>query len=594
MNQNNKNKAIVTTLIFLLSLQAFESLAEQAPLSGNNPGASFPSFTPPDALSTEKPKLPDTQPRALPKKPEFRLPPVDITPDKDPRLSAAFRLFVKQIQLTGNTVFTEQELKKITQNYENRTITNEELQTLRHQLTRYYIDHGYINSGVILPDQEIKNGLIKLQVIEGELSILEVTGNDWLRTSYIDERISQSFTPPLNIKDVQDRLLLLQQDPLIERVNAELRPGLKPGESRMNLHVTEARPYQGGVAIANNRSPSIGGISGNIWLKHNNLTGFGDAFFFSYSLAEGLDDFSGSYSVPLSAYDTRLNLYYQNSESDVVENPIENANIHSRSETYGVSLAQPVFRTPEQTITLTIAFEHRRSKTFFNNSPFSFAVGVPEQGDDKGESKISVLRLSQDWLHRSQTQVIAARSTFNLGFDVLGATNNNAAPDGQYFSWLGQFQWVRRLPLFDSQLLFRADAQLANESLLPLEKFSVGGMHSVRGYRENQLVRDNGAVTSLEWRIPVFRLPIPGISKTINDGTLQIATFADFGWSENQDLVTFNPKTIGSWGLGLRWDPSPMIHSEFYWGLPFRSIKEGTEHDIQDYGIHFQVNIQSF
>ena len=181
----------------------------------------------------------------------------------------------------------------------------------------------------------------------------------------------------------------------------------------------------------------------------------------------------------------------------------------------------------------------------------------------------------------------------------MGATNssyladNDITPDGKFFSWLGQFQWVRRLPIFNSQLLFRADAQLANESLLPLEKFSVGGMHSVRGYRENQLVRDNGAVTSLEWRIPIFRLPIPGISKTIEDGSLMIATFVDFGWSENEDFASPSPRTIGSWGLGLRWDPSPIMQTEFYWGVPFRSIKEGTEHDIQDYGIHFKVNVQS-
>ena len=589
MSQQNKNKKIITLLAFLLSLQTVKSQAEP------------PSFTPPDALSIEKPKLPDTQLRPLPKKPIFSLPPVDTTKNKDSRLSTAFRLFVKQIQLTGKTVFTEQELQHITNHYVNRTITNEELQTLRHQLTLYYIEHGYINSGVTLPDQDISNGIIQFQIVEGELSNLNITGNDRLKSSYIDKRMAQSFDAPLNIKKVQDRLLLLQQDPLIERVNAELRPGLKPGESRMNLHVTEARPYQAGIIAANNRSPSIGGISGNFWLTHRNLTGFGDALFFSYSLTEGLDDFNGSYSIPLNAYDTRLNLSYQNSESDVVEKAItDNINIHSRSETYSVSLSHPVYRTPEQTLALTLAFEHRRSKTFFGVKPWGFGEGVPSgDADDAGESKISVLRFSQDWLHRSQTQVIAARSTFSLGFNVLGATNssyladNDNIPDGKFFSWLGQFQWVRRLPIFNSQLLFRADAQLANESLLPLEKFSVGGMHSVRGYRENQLVRDNGAVTSLEWRIPLFRLPIPGISKTVEDGSLMIATFVDFGWSEDEDFDSPSPRTIGSWGLGLRWDPAPIIQTEFYWGVPFRSIKERTEHDIQDYGIHFKVNVQS-
>jgi hemolysin activation/secretion protein len=142
---------------------------------------------------------------------------------------------------------------------------------------------------------------------------------------------------------------------------------------------------------------------------------------------------------------------------------------------------------------------------------------------------------------------------------------------------------------------------LASEALLPLEKFSIGGRYSVRGYRENSYVRDNGANVSLEWQVPVFRLPVPGLSKTIADGQIQLATFADFGWSKNRDLRPSSqnsvgesgPNTIASWGLGILWDPAPKYHAELYWGLPFRSI-DNTNNDIQDIGIHFQVNTQFF
>ncbi len=582
-------------ILFCFSFLAVSN-ADQQSLALNKGGGSvtLPSFTAPDALNNQKPRLPDTQPRTLSSPPKFQLPSLEPTPQTNLSLSKKINVFVKEVRLTGNTAFPDEILRKITKHYENRIVSNEELQTLRHQLTRYYIDHGYINSGVILPDQEIKDGLIYLRVIEGEMSDVKISGNNWLRSSYVNDRIAQSFETPLNIKDVQERLLLLQQDPLIERINAELRPGLIPGQSRMNIHITEARPYEIGIASANNRSPSIGGISGQVWLRHRNLTGFGDALYFSYSGTEGLDDFFGSYSIPLTSYDTRLNLYYQNSEALVVEDPIEDASIRSTTETFGISLSQPIYRTPRQTFTLSLAFEHRRSKTFFNNEPFAFALGVPEIGDEKGESKISVLRFTQEWLDRSQNQVIAARSTFNWGINTLGATINDNAPDGQFFAWLGQFQWVRRLPWLDSQVIFRTDAQFANESLLPLEKFSIGGMHSVRGYRENQLVRDNGAVGSLELRVPVFRLPLPVLSQSIVDGQVQFAVFVDYGWSENQDLATPDLKTIGSWGLGVLWDPSPKIHTALYWGVPFENIREGLEHDLQDSGIHFSFNAQLF
>ncbi len=592
----------------IIILYNWPSINHAEPQTGNNSSPQqTPSTIAPDALTKEHPKPLDFKPSPQQLQPEFKLPPVKIAPQQqEPQLSSLFHVYIKDIKLSGNTVFTDKELNNIISPYENRTVTNEVLQELRDKLTRYYIDHGYINSGVTLPDQQIINGIVNLQVIEGHLTEIVVNGTSWLRSSYIKDRIEHDIDSPLNIHRMQEHLLLLQRDPLIDHVNAELQPGLKPGESRLVVIATEARPYEAGATAANNRSPSIGSTSGQFWLRHKNLTGFGDQFYFSYTGTEGLHDYYGSYSIPLTRYDTRLNVYYQQSEADVVDLPSNELSITSRSQVFGAALSHPFYRTSNQTLSASLAFEHRRSKTFLDDEPRSFAVGVPTDGNEKGISKISVLRFSQNWLHYNQTQVISARSTFNWGINVLDATHHsNGAPDGQFFSWLGQFQWIRRLPWFDSQLLFRSNIQLANEALLPLEKFSIGGRYSVRGYRENRFVRDNGANASLEWQVPVFRLPIPGLSKTIADGQIQLATFADFGWSINRDLgqttvdtqTTENspgksgPNTIASWGLGILWDPAPKYHAELYWGLPFRSFDNSKE-DIQDVGIHFQVNLQ--
>ncbi|MBA2491622.1 MAG: ShlB/FhaC/HecB family hemolysin secretion/activation protein, partial [Gammaproteobacteria bacterium] len=210
-------------------------------------------------------------------------------------------------------------------------------------------------------------------------------------------------------------------------------------------------------------------------------------------------------------------------------------------------------------------------------------------GAQDGKATATVLRLSQGWINRSLVQVLAARSTFSLGVDALGATmNGGALHDGRFFAWLGQFQLARRLGDSGSQFIFRTDLQLAEDPLLPLEQFAVGGAYTVRGYRENQLVRDNGLVASAEFRIPVLRLPIPRLSRTVEDGFVQLAPFADFGWAENTDIATPDPNTISSLGLGLRWDPSSNLHAEIYWGYGLREIDTLNE-DLQDSGIHFRV-----
>ena len=199
------------------------------------------------------------------------------------------------------------------------------------------------------------------------------------------------------------------------------------------------------------------------------------------------------------------------------------------------------------------------------------------------------LRLIFDWADRQQNQVIAVRNPFSVGLPVLGATEHGGSgvPDGQYFAWLGQFQLAHRYANFhDVQMLFRADMQLAASPLLTLEQFGVGGAQTVRGYRENQLVRDNGFVGSLEFRIPVLHSE-SGVSR------LQFAVFGDFGASWNTDRPTPDPETLGSAGLGFRWDPTDTLHAQVYWAHPFTTI-DVVGQDLQDEGISFQLYYQPF
>ena len=202
------------------------------------------------------------------------------------------------------------------------------------------------------------------------------------------------------------------------------------------------------------------------------------------------------------------------------------------------------------------------------------------------------MRIAQEWVYRTQNQVLAARSRFSVGVDALGATINPAGePDGQFFAWLGQFQWVRLLGILDTQLIFRSAVQLAAESLLAPEQIAVGGRYSVRGYRENTLVRDNAFLASLEGRLPLVR-------NVRWADFLELAPFVDYGRAWNTDLPTLDPKDIWSVGVGLRWgltisEPAPTYfvplraYFEIYWGHPLRDVPT-VGGDLQDDGIHLQ------
>lgn len=506
------------------------------------------------------------------------------------RLSQQLRVYVRQFKLVGNTRFSKAELAEVTKPYEGKTngITSEELQEVRYQLTLYYVNRGFINSGAVIPDQRISDGVIQINIIEGKLSKLEVEGNDWLHKDYIKGRLALDQDKVLNVQNLQQRLQLLKQNPLIDQINASLAPGIRPGESVLGVSIKEAKPYELGITVSNDLSPSVGGERIQFFGVHRNLTRWGDSLGLRYSRSLNGGDtetWYTFYSRPLNAQDTSMTLWLEDGESVVIEEPFKNLDIVSEVNTYGINVTHPLYQTPQGNFSLGLGFELRRSDTFLLDRRFSFS-----QGANQGESNLTVLSFSQDWLKRSLNQVLAARSVFRLGINAFDATKNDARPDGRFSSWLGQFQWARRFGERGFQVLFRSDAQLTGSSLLPQEQCSVGGATTVRGYRENLLVRDNCWINSLEFRIPVVRFPIPGISQGSEAGAIQLAPFVDYGRAWNNRGPTPRPLSISSVGIGLRWDPAPKIHTELYWGHAFRNVDQ-SDSDLQDDGVHFRVQV---
>ena len=89
------------------------------------------------------------------------LPPIPpVTPGEPQQLPQRVRVLVRQVRIVGNTVLPMEKLSEVTQRYVNRELATEDLEALRLKLTRLYIDAGYINSGAIIPDQKVSEGVV--------------------------------------------------------------------------------------------------------------------------------------------------------------------------------------------------------------------------------------------------------------------------------------------------------------------------------------------------------------------------------------------------------------------------------------------------
>ncbi|MEO0770758.1 MAG: ShlB/FhaC/HecB family hemolysin secretion/activation protein, partial [Cyanobacteria bacterium J06649_4] len=396
-----------------------------------------------------------------------------------------------------------------------------------------------------------------------------------LREGYVESRISRAAAP-LNQDNLRESLQLLQLDPNIQTVNAELTAGSQPGESLLILDLDEPSPFDVFTSTDNLRSPSIGSIGANVSTSYRNLIGVGDVISASYGLTEGLDLYDINFSIPVNAADGTFSMGYSNSDSRIVEDTFRDVGIRSETDTYSIGFRQPVVRTPSQELALGLDFDYRRSQSFIlDDVPFSFSVGPND-----GLSKVSALRFSQDWTQRGANRVLAARSQFNLGLDIFDATNNETGPDGQFFSWIGQFQWVEQVsPSILS--LIKVNTQLTPDSLLSLERFSLGGVGTVRGYPQNQLVSDNAFNASAELRIPLTRKP----------NVLQITPFLEtgIGWNSSGDDPEDN--FLMGTGVGLRWQATPGLFLRADYGVPLTDVSDGGN-SLQDNGLYFSVTYE--
>jgi hemolysin activation/secretion protein len=515
---------------------------------------------------------------------ESTLPPL-VTENSSPgTLAAGARVFVRGYVMRGNRVLGDAELARLLEPYTHRSLGFEDLQAACDRVTRAYVERGYVSSWASLPDQRLASGMVEIQITEGVIDRVAVRTDGRLRRSYLEARLWRVMDGPLQVGRVERELQLLERDPNVRSVKGAVVPGQERGVSSLELDVAEERGLSALLELDNGISPSVGGERSRIELAHTDLTGWGDELRAHYGRTHGLVEMGGSYELPLGSRDTTLRLFATGSDSEVVEEPFDDFEIESRSASYGVTLSQPILHSLTSELDLFLGAEHRRSKSFLLGQAFSFAEGV-----EQGLSKISVLRAGASYLHATQLQAFAARVTLSRGTGALRATTSHDAdtPDSRFLSVLTQLQYARRLPLFGAQIVARADVQLSDDPLLGLEQFSVGGQSSVRGYRENALVRDNGYAASLELRIPILQRW---------DGRLaiELTPFYDVGRAWSRGRRRSDAMTLASAGIGMRIALPAQLTLELYWADDLRELPDArADDDLQDRGFHFRV-IQRF
>ncbi|MDP9196733.1 MAG: ShlB/FhaC/HecB family hemolysin secretion/activation protein [Pseudomonadota bacterium] len=539
----------VAALLFLCLYYGPEAWAQGLP------GAADPGRVEQPVMRPEfREELEKTAPTLKPeeKKP-FTAPPVETAPE-------GFAL--ASIALEGNTVFTDQVLTQLVADWFGKQVDIQGLQAIASTLEKYYQTRGYILTRVIIPPQDIKNGQVTLQVIEGYVaqvqfdsytSILEL--NDGLGLLQDLKRNIEAMRP-LHGPTLESLLLRMEDLGAIQVKGTlvSLPPDQAvPGAVNLRLETSREKSVSGEVTVDNAGSRFSGPWQGTGRLSFVGLMNSFDQLRLTYLTTVPADEVKYGriqYSLPISSAGTTVQAYGSISDS-TSGYTLEDFDITGLTRTLGLDITHPLVRSRSTLVNLGAGFEYRN-------------IDTDILGTSLYRDRIRTARLTGSVYHTdSWGGFNAGLLEIRQGLDILGARETGSpelsrAEGHSDFTSLVLNAW-RQQRLGDAwQASLRVAGQYAFSPLLSSEEFGFGGIDLGRGYDPSEITGDRGIAGSLELRYLGLSSPT-GFS-------FEPFAFYDLGKVWNLDNNQ-NPVSAASAGLGI-----DIVHSRGFSGYLLAAV----------------------
>jgi hemolysin activation/secretion protein len=426
-----------------------------------------------------------------------------------PVAAAAPSFDLLEFEVEGNTVLPALAIERAVYPWLGPAKTLADIEKARAALEAAYQDSGYLSVSVIIPEQKIAAGLVRLQVVEGSVEKLKVSGNRYHARSEI-----RAETPALapgevpHFPTVQQELAALGRTPDL-RASPLLRPGKQPGKLEVELAVEDELPLHGSVELNNKQSPDTSEYRLEAGLRYDNLFqkrhGLGLNFVVAPENTNEVNVLVTSYTLPLSA--TRsLSLSWQHSNSNIAS--AADSAVVGKGDTLGMRLIQQL-PAPAG------------APTFFH----SFALGFDAKdlketqnalGADRKDTPLRYAPLVAQYTAGSFSNagdllgnfhVVAGLRGFDRKVDCQGVSLDQfecrrAGAQANFAILRGDLSYTRRVQGWE--VLLRADGQASSQPLVSNEQFLAGGSDSVRGYLEGEAAGDFGWRLRAEIKTPVL------------------------------------------------------------------------------------------
>lgn len=467
-----------------------------------------------------------------------------ILPKAPPSPETAVKFPITKIIVEGSTVFTQEELGKITAPYENKELSFQDLNEVAGKITKLYRNAGYIISRAYIPPQKVEKGVITIKVFEGKVGQINIEGNRYFKSTLISRGFQRLKGKVLNSNELRKALLYLNRNPDLE-VKAILEPGKIPETTDILLTVKDRFPHHVGYEINN--------LGGRL-TKHTrhissytstNFLGFNDSLSLQFPWAESgkVKSVSVNYIFPLNDLGTEVGINI-NSVSVRMGKELQPFDIKSASNSYSTYIQFPLWETNRSSSNGRIGFEIINSATKI-------------LGEKTMVNELRVLNLGLTYNKQDLRGRTNMYGKMDIGFpDFLGASGKKdplSSPSGSGGKFTRYKLGITRLQVLphSSYIILNCQSQLSPDKLSSSKRYFIGGAYTVRGYPEYDAAGDYGMNASAELITPSFIIPsrIKFKGRKLKD-VLRFAFFTDLG-------LTFNHNTGGNSflagsGLGLR------------------------------------------
>ncbi len=456
--------------------------------------------------------------------------------------------------------------------------TQNDVEHARAALEQAYNEEGYQTVAVQIPQQQVTSGIVRLEVVERPVGRLRVKGARYSAPSEI-----KSLAPSLaegkviNFNDVPADMVSLNQ--LADRqVTPSLHAGAQPDTFDVDLEVKEKPPLHANVELNNRRGPNTTALRVTGSVSASNLWQAGHGLGFTYQTSpqdtSEVKVFSGYYLARFRGA-PGFSLMLQGTKQDSNVATLGDVAVAGRGKTIGL---RAMFNLP-----VGAGFVQSASLGL-NYKNYDDRVKLSSSASGEIVTPITYYPLeagySASWLGKGVITEFGAGLNFNLrgaGGKTADFNNSRFRADANYVIFHADFSQQRDLPA-GFQIFGKVQGQIADQPLIGHEQASGGGLGTVRGYLEAEVVGDNAVFGSLELRSPSLLRSMFG-----KPGEWRI-----YGFTEGGILTLRNPLpdqndrfTLASYGVGSRVQLLEHFDGSINASVPLKSQSSTTAKDLR-------------